>query len=102
MNQNRRHFIQAAGLAMAVPATRALAQTSRASTSINSAPKLTKVTPYVIRTPPPQWGGGTWFFVKLETDTGLVGWGATAVLYREGSKVGENFRKTLVNRDVID
>ena len=73
---------------MAVPATRAFAQTGRASTSINSAPKLTKVTPYVIRTPPPQWGGGTWFFVKLETDTGLVGWGETAVLNAFGGLTG--------------
>ena len=87
---------------MAVPATHAFAQTGRASTSINSAPKLTKVTPHVIGTSPPQWGGDIWFFVKLETDAGLVGWGGTAVLYREGSQVGENFRRTLVNRGVID
>ena len=38
------------------------------------------MTPYVIKVPPPQWGGGTWYFVKLETDTGLVGWGETAIL----------------------
>ena len=42
--------------------------------------KLTNVTPYVIKTPPPHWGGGTWFFLKLETDDGIEGWGETAVL----------------------
>ena len=43
--------------------------------------KLTKATPYAIRTPPPNYGGYFWYFVKLETDSGLVGWGETAVLF---------------------
>jgi 2-dehydro-3-deoxyphosphogalactonate aldolase len=34
----------------------------------------------VIRTEPPHKGGRLWFFVKLETDDGLEGWGETAVL----------------------
>ena len=42
--------------------------------------KLTGVTPFVVRTPPPSWGGGTWYFLRLETDDGLEGWGETAVL----------------------
>ncbi|MDG1835488.1 MAG: hypothetical protein P8J22_08315, partial [Pseudomonadales bacterium] len=42
--------------------------------------KLTKVKTFVVQTPPPHSGGSFWFFVKLETDTGLVGWGETAVL----------------------
>ena len=42
--------------------------------------KLTKVTPYVIKTDPPNWGGLLWYFLKLETDDGIVGWGETAVL----------------------
>ncbi|MFT5894907.1 MAG: L-alanine-DL-glutamate epimerase-like enolase superfamily enzyme, partial [bacterium] len=33
-----------------------------------------------MQTPPPYSGGSFWFFVKLETDTGLVGWGETAIL----------------------
>jgi galactonate dehydratase len=43
--------------------------------------KLTKATAYAIRTPPPNFGGYYWYFVKLETDAGLVGWGEAAVLF---------------------
>jgi len=43
--------------------------------------RLTKATAYAIRTPPPNFGGYYWYFVKLETDSGLVGWGETAVLF---------------------
>jgi len=102
LKQNRRHFIRATGLAMAVPATRAFAQTSRASTSINSVPKLTKVTPYVIRTPPPSGAAEPGFSLSLKPIPDWWAGGETAVLYREGSQVGENFRRTLVNRGVID
>lgn len=77
--QNRRNFLKAAGLGMALPVSGALGQ-SRALNSTNSAPKLVKVTPFVIKVPSPFWGGGTWFFVRLETANGLVGWGETAVL----------------------
>ena len=42
--------------------------------------KLERATPYVVRTPRPNWGGTTWYFVRLETDDGIVGWGETAVL----------------------
>ena len=42
--------------------------------------KLTNVKTYVVQTPPPHSGGSFWFFVRLETDTGLVGWGETAIL----------------------
>ncbi len=43
--------------------------------------RLTKATAYAIRTPPPNFGGYFWYFIKLETDSGLVGWGETAVLF---------------------
>jgi galactonate dehydratase len=43
--------------------------------------KLTKVTAYAMRTPPPNYGGYFWYFVKLETDSGVTGWGETAVLF---------------------
>ncbi len=43
--------------------------------------KLVKATAYAIQTPPPNLGGYFWYFVKLETDSGLVGWGETAVLF---------------------
>ena len=43
--------------------------------------QLSKATAYAIRTPPPNFGGYYWYFVKLETDSGLVGWGETAVLF---------------------
>jgi len=43
--------------------------------------KLTAATPFIVRTPKPHLGGHKWFFVKLETDDGLVGWGECAVLW---------------------
>jgi 2-dehydro-3-deoxyphosphogalactonate aldolase len=43
--------------------------------------KLTKAEAFAIRTPPPNYGGYFWYFVRLETDSGLVGWGETAVLF---------------------
>jgi galactonate dehydratase len=43
--------------------------------------KLTNVKPYVLKTEPPNWGGFLWFFLKLETDQGISGWGETAVLW---------------------
>ena len=43
--------------------------------------KLTKATAYVVQTPPPNFGGYFWYFVKLETDAGHVGWGEAAVLF---------------------
>ncbi len=43
--------------------------------------KLTSVTAYAIRTPPPNFGGWYWYFIKLETDSGLTGWGESAVLF---------------------
>ncbi|MEI8239495.1 MAG: mandelate racemase/muconate lactonizing enzyme family protein, partial [Actinomycetota bacterium] len=43
--------------------------------------KLVSATAYSIATPPPNYGGFLWYFVKLETDSGLVGWGETAVLF---------------------
>jgi len=43
--------------------------------------KLTNVKTYVIKTDPPNLGGFLWFFLKLETDEGISGWGETAVLH---------------------
>jgi galactonate dehydratase len=43
-------------------------------------PKLSAVRSFVIETAPPHKGGRFWYFVKLETDDGLEGWGETAVL----------------------
>ncbi|MCP4754199.1 MAG: mandelate racemase/muconate lactonizing enzyme family protein [Proteobacteria bacterium] len=43
--------------------------------------KLTGVKSYVIKTDPPNWGGLFWYFIKLETDEGIEGWGETAVLF---------------------
>jgi 2-dehydro-3-deoxyphosphogalactonate aldolase len=42
--------------------------------------KLTNVKTYVVKTDPPNLGGYLWFFLKLETDEGLEGWGETAIL----------------------
>ena len=42
---------------------------------------LIKATAFCVQTPPPHLGGYNWYFVKLETDSGLVGWGECAVLF---------------------
>ncbi|MHC4709170.1 MAG: mandelate racemase/muconate lactonizing enzyme family protein [Planctomycetota bacterium] len=61
--------------------------------------KLTNVKTYVVRTDPPNWGGNLWFFVKLETDEGIEGWGETAVL---GCLAGlEDSYETMV-REIFD
>ncbi len=43
--------------------------------------KLANVKTYVVKTDPPNLGGFLWFFLKLETDDGIEGWGETAVLF---------------------
>lgn len=43
--------------------------------------QLKKVQAFVVRTPPPHWGGYYWCFLRLETDSGLVGWGECAILF---------------------
>ena len=43
-------------------------------------PKLTNVKTFVVKTAPPHKGGRLFYFVKLETDDGLEGWGETAIL----------------------
>lgn len=42
--------------------------------------KLISAKAYPISVPSPYHGGFIWYFVRLETDSGLVGWGETAVL----------------------
>jgi galactonate dehydratase len=71
--------------------------------------KLTGVKTYVVKTDPPNLGGFLWFFLKLETDEGLFGWGETAVLWslyglEEGyEKMVENiFTSYLKDRDPIN
>jgi len=56
--------------------------------------KLTNVKPYVIKTDPPNLGGYLWFFLKLETDEGIEGWGETALL-RTLHGLEEGYEKTV-------
>lgn len=70
--------------------------------------KLSKVDTYVVKTPPPHGGGALWFFVRLETDDGYVGWGETAVLSAfygledtYDAMVKELFNKFLIGRDPL-
>ena len=37
--------------------------------------KLNELEVFIVGTPPPGWGGRYFLFVKLTTDTGLVGFG---------------------------
>jgi len=71
--------------------------------------KLIDVKTYVVKTDPPNWGGLLWFFVKLETDEGIEGWGETAILnslygLEEGYEkmVKGSFDRLLKGRDPMD
>lgn len=70
---------------------------------------LAKATPYCVQTPLPNLGGFFWYFVKVETDTGLVGWGECAVLFSMyglensyKSLVNDTFYRYLFNRDPLN
>lgn len=42
--------------------------------------KLERIDTYVIKTDDPNMGGFLWYFIRLETDNGITGWGETAIL----------------------
>ncbi len=42
--------------------------------------KITGVQTYTVKTPPPHRGGPEWYFLRLETDAGIHGWGEMAFL----------------------
>ena len=70
--------------------------------------KLVSVKAYAIQTPPPNLGGIFWYFVRLETDTGLVGWGECAVLFSMYGLHGsfaqltqDNFNRYLKDNDPL-
>lgn len=71
--------------------------------------KLESATAYAIQTPPPNLGGVFWFFVRLETDDGRVGWGECAILFsmyglhRSFSQlVEDNFNRYLRGQDPLN
>jgi len=71
--------------------------------------RLISAKAYAIQTPPPNLGGIFWYFVRLETDTGLVGWGECAVLFsmygldRSFSQlVDDNFDRYLRDNDPLN
>lgn len=43
--------------------------------------RLISATPYIVRTPPPHWSSYFWYFVRLETDSGHIGWAEAAILF---------------------
>jgi galactonate dehydratase len=71
--------------------------------------KLVKATPYCVQTPPPNFGGYFWYFLKLETDTGVVGWGECAILFSMygmensfRSLVDDFFKRYLLDKDPLN
>jgi len=71
--------------------------------------KLTNAKAFVVKTDPPNYGGLLWFFLKLETDEGIEGWGEAAVLscFYDLEKsyvqlVEEVFQSYLKDRNPID
>jgi len=71
--------------------------------------RLISAKAFAIQTPPPNLGGIFWYFIRLETDTGLVGWGECAVLFsmygldRSFSQlVDDNFDRYLRDNDPMN
>ena len=71
--------------------------------------KLVSATPFIVKTPKPHLGGHKWFFVKLETDNGLVGWGECAVLWSMmgmedtfEALVADAFERYLLDENPVD
>ena len=71
--------------------------------------KLVSARAYAIQTPPPNLGGVFWFFVRLETDDGRVGWGECAVLFSMyglhrsfEQLVEDNFNRYLAGQDPLN
>ncbi|MAE96018.1 MAG: isomerase [Deltaproteobacteria bacterium] len=71
--------------------------------------KLENARAIAVMTPPPNLGGVFWFFVRLETDTGCVGWGECAVLFSMygldrsfAQLVDDNFDRYLKDQDPLN
>jgi galactonate dehydratase len=72
-------------------------------------PKLKSVRSFTTKTAPPHKGGRIWYFVKLETEDGIEGWGETAVLgalsgleVSYQTLVKEIFDSRLIGEDALD
>jgi 2-dehydro-3-deoxyphosphogalactonate aldolase len=71
--------------------------------------KLKSARAFTVQTPPPNLGGVFWFFVRLETDSGCVGWGECAVLFSMygldrsfAQLVEDNFDRYLKDQDPLN
>lgn len=71
--------------------------------------KLVSAKAFCIQTPKPNLGGYRWYFVKLETDNGLVGWGECAVLFSMygleqsfEALVEDNFNRYLAGKNPLN
>ena len=71
--------------------------------------KLKSARAFTVQTPPPNLGGIFWFFVRLETDSGCVGWGECAVLFSMyglnrsfAQLVDDNFNRYLKDKDPLN
>ena len=42
--------------------------------------KLERIETFTVKVPPPSLGGNYFYFIKLYTDDGVIGWGETSVL----------------------
>ncbi len=71
--------------------------------------KLKSAKAYAVATPPPNLGGMFYYFVRLETDNGLVGWGECAVLFSMygldrsfAQLVEDNFERYLKDKNPLN
>ena len=101
MNTNRRRFLMAAsGVAAAGAAGVRGADAAPADQSVKSGMKITDLK--VMRSAAPSDGRGwNWIFVKLETDSGIHGWGEASLQGKDAGVIAEleSFKPFLTGKD---
>ena len=70
-----------------------------ADQSVKSGMKITDLK--IIRSSPPRVGGWNWIFVRLETDSGINGWGEASLQEKDAGVIAEleSFKPFLMGKD---
>ena len=97
---NRRSFLIAASTAVAASAI-GIRNSDAAPTgqSVKSGMKITDLK--ILRSAPPREGGWNWIFLKIETDSGIYGWGEASLQEKDAGVIAEieTFKTFLIGQD---